>query len=263
MPRILLSLPFLLLLLAPVANADRDDDADSATNEAGVSPRCEAAMDRAAGNYSRCLLGAQARNARRPNASRLERAEQHCADRFDRATDRAHARAEHRKETCTPFLPEIADRTVRYAESVATEASGKQLRTKFSIKISTYLETEITQENVEEIIIENINLSTLKSKYVTEYIDAKVIYDSQNNSQAILVFLNARHTYNVRVERIDLDEQNEALTVSSNYALSDFDVEQLDQFLELTKPDCPDESIEFVAATTIYQVSPYSPAEYI
>jgi|ETNmetMinimDraft_15_1059895.scaffolds.fasta_scaffold20674_1 hypothetical protein len=31
MRRILLSLPFLLLLLAPAANADRDDDSDSAT----------------------------------------------------------------------------------------------------------------------------------------------------------------------------------------------------------------------------------------
>ena len=64
MRRILLSLPFLLLLLAPVANANRDDDSDSATNEVGVDRRCEAKMDRAAGRYAKCLLKAKARAAR-------------------------------------------------------------------------------------------------------------------------------------------------------------------------------------------------------
>ena len=90
-----------------------------------VSSGCEAAIDRAAGNYSRCLLSAQSRNARRPDASRLEGAEQRCTDRFDSATARALARAEQRQETCTPFLAEIADRTATYAEGVATEASGE------------------------------------------------------------------------------------------------------------------------------------------
>ena len=37
-----------------------------------VSPRCEAAMDRAAGHYSKCLLSADASYARHENATKLE-----------------------------------------------------------------------------------------------------------------------------------------------------------------------------------------------
>ena len=38
-----------------------------------VASKCEAAMDRAAGRYSKCLLGADARNAKKENASKLAR----------------------------------------------------------------------------------------------------------------------------------------------------------------------------------------------
>ena len=62
---ILFSLPFLLLPLAAVANADRDDDSDSATSEAGGDRRWEAKMDRAAGRYARCLLEGRDPSARR------------------------------------------------------------------------------------------------------------------------------------------------------------------------------------------------------
>jgi len=122
--RILLSFSFQLLLLAPVANADRDDDSDSITNAAGVDRRCEASIERAAGDYSRCLLRAYSNNARQPDASRLERAEQRCADRFDKATDRALARAEKNDTTCTPYTSEIAFRVFNFAASVAREAGG-------------------------------------------------------------------------------------------------------------------------------------------
>jgi len=102
-----------------------------------VSPRCEAAIDRAAGTYSRCLLGAQTRNALSSNASRLESAEQRCADRFDAATARALARAEQREETCTPLLVEIADRSVSYAEGVAKQARGERVATYLFVQDAT------------------------------------------------------------------------------------------------------------------------------
>lgn len=112
--QLLSSLPLMLALLFFAGSGAAQD----------VSPRCEATIDWAAGNYSRCLLAAKSHNALRPDASRLERREQRCADRFDRATARALARAERREETCTDFLEEIAARTVSYAEAVSIEAGG-------------------------------------------------------------------------------------------------------------------------------------------
>ncbi len=124
MRRFLLSLPFLLLLLAPVANADRDDDSDSATNEAGVDRRCEAKMDRAAGRYARCLLKAKSRAARdqEQDVEETREAEAECREDFDDAVDRARAR--HQEENCTPFITQMEQRTASYAEAMALEAAG-------------------------------------------------------------------------------------------------------------------------------------------
>jgi len=108
------SLPLTLALLLVAGSGAAED----------VSRSCEAAIDRAAGTYSRCLLGAQSRNAWRQEASKLEDAAQRCTDRFDAATARALARAERGGETCTAFLEAIAARIVSNAQVVATEASG-------------------------------------------------------------------------------------------------------------------------------------------
>ena len=51
-----------------------------------VSPRCEAAMDRAAGHYSQCLLSADASYARHENATKLANRQARCETRFDRRT---------------------------------------------------------------------------------------------------------------------------------------------------------------------------------
>ena len=124
MRRILLSLPFLMLLLAPVANADRDDDSDSATNAAGVDRRCEAKMDRAAGRYARCLLKAKAHVARdqEQDVEETRDAEAECREDFDGAV--ADAQARHQEENCTPFVTQMEQRTASYAEAMALEAAG-------------------------------------------------------------------------------------------------------------------------------------------
>ena len=111
MRRILLSLPFLLLLLAPVANTDTDDDSDSATNAVGVDRRCEAKMDRAAGRYAKCLFKAKARAARdqEQDVEETREAEAECREDFDEAVDRALAR--HQEENCTPFVTQMEQRT--------------------------------------------------------------------------------------------------------------------------------------------------------
>ena len=89
-----------------------------------VSPRCEAAMDRAAGHYSKCLLSADASHARHKNATKLANRQARCETRFDRRTSRAITR--HGADACpsSDLVAAMADRTVTYAEGAATEAGG-------------------------------------------------------------------------------------------------------------------------------------------
>ena len=89
-----------------------------------VSPSCEAAIERATGNYSRCLLRAESENTRRPRASRLLRAQGRCTYRFHRRTERVLTAAESLGKTCPTLIPKIAARTLQYTESVSHEASG-------------------------------------------------------------------------------------------------------------------------------------------
>ena len=63
-----------------------------------VSPRCEAAMDRAAGHYSKCLLSADASFARHGNLTKLANRQARCETRFDRRTSRAVSR--HGADAC-------------------------------------------------------------------------------------------------------------------------------------------------------------------
>ena len=89
-----------------------------------VDPRCEAAVDRAAGHYSKCLLSADASYARHENATKLEAHQERCETRFDRRTSRAIAR--HGADECpsSDLVAAIGDRTITYTEGVATEAKG-------------------------------------------------------------------------------------------------------------------------------------------
>ena len=89
-----------------------------------VSPRCEAAMDRAAGHYSQCLLSADASYARHGNATKLENRQARCETRFERRTSRAINR--HGADACpsSDLVAAMADRTVTYAQGAASEAGG-------------------------------------------------------------------------------------------------------------------------------------------
>ena len=89
-----------------------------------VSPRCEAAMDRAAVHYSKCLLSADASYARHEDATKLANRQTRCETRFDRRTSRAIHR--HGEDECpsSDLVAAMADRTVSYAAGIATEASG-------------------------------------------------------------------------------------------------------------------------------------------
>ena len=89
-----------------------------------VTPRCEAAMDRAAGDYSRCLLHADAHYARHGNVTKLHNRQTHCQTRFDRRTTRARSRYGADECTATDLVAAIAERTVSYAEDVSLEARG-------------------------------------------------------------------------------------------------------------------------------------------
>ena len=90
----------------------------------GVSPRCEAAMDRAAGEYSRCLLGADADSARHENLRKRERRQARCERRFDRRTSRAINVYGENGCPSSRLVAVIKERTVSFAESVSTEARG-------------------------------------------------------------------------------------------------------------------------------------------
>jgi hypothetical protein len=89
-----------------------------------VSPRCEAELDRTAGHYSKCLLGADASHARHGNPAKLEKHQDRCEARFHRRADRAIRR--HGADACpsSELVAAMGDRTVTYAEGVSTEAEG-------------------------------------------------------------------------------------------------------------------------------------------
>ena len=108
----------LLFLASPAFSAG-----GSAASGEGVSPRCEAAIDKAAGNYSQCLLKASAKFAKRGNEDRLLAQQAKCDDKFDAQVARAQDR--YGEDQCTRYTSQIADRTATYAQGAATEASGK------------------------------------------------------------------------------------------------------------------------------------------
>lgn len=110
----------ILLLFSSPAISDGSGGAE----EEGVSPRCEAAIDRAAGSYSKCLLKARARFAKRGNEHRLARGLAKCEQRFGGRVDNAVNRLGN--ESCTDelLIESIAHRSASFAEAVATEASG-------------------------------------------------------------------------------------------------------------------------------------------
>ena len=107
----------LLLLASPAFSAG-----GSAPNDEGVSPGCEAAIDKAAGRYSQCLLKASARHAKRGTKARLLAQQTRCENKFDAQV----ARIEDRfgEDQCTPLVSQIKDRTARYADNAAAEAGG-------------------------------------------------------------------------------------------------------------------------------------------
>ena len=89
-----------------------------------VSPRCEAAMDRAAGHYSQCLLSADASYARHGNPTKLANREARCETRFDRRTTRAINR--HGADACpsSDLVAAMEDRTVTYAQASRPKRAG-------------------------------------------------------------------------------------------------------------------------------------------
>ena len=107
----------LLLSASPALSKGGSEPSDE-----GVSPRCEAAIDNAAGRYSKCLLKASAKDAKRGNEDRLLARQMRCEDKFNAQVARAQDR--FGEERCTPYVSELADRTVTYAQGAATEASG-------------------------------------------------------------------------------------------------------------------------------------------
>ena len=64
--------------------------------------------------------------ARHDNATKLENHRARCEARFDRLTSRAFRRYGADECTSTELVAAMADRTVTYAQGVATEASGTQ-----------------------------------------------------------------------------------------------------------------------------------------
>ena len=107
----------LLLLASPAFAAG-----GSASSGEGVSPRCEAAIDKAAGSYSQCLLKASTKFAKKGHEDRLLAQQSRCGNKFDTRVARAQDR--FGEDQCTPYVSEIADRTVTYTQGVAIEASG-------------------------------------------------------------------------------------------------------------------------------------------
>ncbi|MCH2186866.1 hypothetical protein MK280_13445 [Myxococcota bacterium] len=120
----------LLLMASPAFSAG-----GSAPSTQSVSPRCEAAIDKAAGGYSQCLLKASAKFAKKGDEDRLFAQQMRCGEKFDAQVARAQDR--FGEDQCTPYVPQIADRTAMYAESAATEARGKPARSYLFVQNGT------------------------------------------------------------------------------------------------------------------------------
>ena len=108
----------LFLLASPAFSAG-----GSAPSREGVSPRCEAAIDKAAGSYSQCLLKASAKFAKKGNKDRLLAQQTRCGDQYNAQIARAQDR--FGEDQCTAYTSQIADRTLTYAEEVSIEAGGE------------------------------------------------------------------------------------------------------------------------------------------
>ena len=118
-----------------------------------VSPRCEAAVDRAAGHYSQCLLSADASYARHGNPTKLENRQARCETRFDRRTSRAIARHGADECTSTELVAALAQRTVSCADGVSIEAGGETAASRLYVQDAaggTLTETTLVLSDVDE-----------------------------------------------------------------------------------------------------------------
>ena len=118
-----------------------------------VSPRCEAAIDRAAGHYSKCLLSADASYARHENATKLANRQARCETRFERRTSRAFSRYGADECTSTALVAALADRTVTCAEGVSIEAAGERAASRLYVQDAaggTLTETTLVLSGVDE-----------------------------------------------------------------------------------------------------------------
>ena len=116
----------------------------------GVSRLCEAAIDKAAGRYSQCLLKASAKFAKKKNQDdRLFAQQMRCGEKFDNQVARAQDR--YGEEQCTPYTSQIADRTLTYAEGVSIEAGGEAAASRLYVQNAdggTLTETTLTLTGV-------------------------------------------------------------------------------------------------------------------
>ena len=90
----------------------------------GVSPRCEAAIDKATGSYSQCLLKASSRFAKNADQDVFNERRAKCGRDCNSRVDRALAK--FGQDSCTLLTSEIRDRTMFFAESATTEAGGTE-----------------------------------------------------------------------------------------------------------------------------------------
>ena len=136
-----------LLLLASLAFSA----GGSAPSGEEVSARCEAAIDKAAGRYSQCLLKASARHAKKGKKDRLSAQQTRCDNKFD--TQVARIQDRFGEDECTSYVSEIADRTVTYVEGVSIEAGGEKAASRLYVQDAgggTLTETTLVLSGVDE-----------------------------------------------------------------------------------------------------------------
>ena len=136
-----------LLLASPAFSAG-----GGAPSGESISPGCQVAMDTAAGNYSRCLLRAEAGYAVHENQSTLEKRQASCERHFDRRTDRATQRSGWECPS-SDLVTSMKDRTESYAGAIATEARGEPVVSQLYVQISaggSLTETTLTLSGIDE-----------------------------------------------------------------------------------------------------------------
>lgn len=120
---------------------------------------------------------------------------------------------------------------------------------------NTYLNNRVSQSKVIAVVNQALSLQNKEDLYLNAKV--KVKYNSYSSPDYLVVFLQRKDTYSSEIVKIDINSDYSVASVTKNYELQD------DEFSERSYSEdcnCPDPSVEFVAATPCPEIPTASAA---